>query len=189
MESIFTKPENSGRGARPGAWALLLFAVGGASCSDPAAPPIDRCTQQFNLFMVTVLDMAGEPAEGVVISVRGTSNVDGRPFDSQSPIDLTEVNDFVLPTPGLYVIVTDRNLEMLAENGTVVEVVGTLGEAGFTAEYVFDRDACHVSKVSGPETVQLEPLSLGSGPPVAVSSHPKRPILTPETRPVPKQVQ
>ena len=73
-----------------------------------------------------------------------------------APRDLTEVNDFALSTPGLYVLLTDRNLDDLSEVGpTAIEVVGTLGDAGFTAEYVFNRDACHVWKLSGPDTVQL----------------------------------
>ena len=129
---------------------MLLVAVGGAACSVPAAPCV--CTLEFRIFTVTVLNASGEPAEGVSISVRRVS--DGA--------DLTEPND-LLPTPGVYVILTDGNRDDVSENGTAVEVVGTLGDTGFTAEYVFDRDACncHVNKVSGPDTVQLEPLPLG----------------------------
>ncbi len=140
---------------------VLLVAWTVAGCSDPAAPPVDRCTQQFNLFFVTVLDAAGEPAEDVDIAVHRVEDGTG-PIDPQFPRDLTEVNDFSLSTPGLYVLLTDRNLDDLNEVGpTAIEVVGTLGDAGFTAEYVFNRDACHVWKVSGPDTVQLEPLPLG----------------------------
>ena len=120
---------------------LLLVAVTGA-CSDPAAP-VDRCTQQFNLFTVTVLDTAGEPAANVEIMVRRVE--DGAVL----------VNDFVLPTPGVYVILTDNNLDDVSESGTAVVVIGTLGDAGFTEAYVFNRDSCHVWKLSGPDTVQL----------------------------------
>jgi hypothetical protein len=129
---------------------MLLVAVGGASCSVPATPCV--CTLEFRTFSVTVLDASGEPAEGVSISVHRVS--DG--------LDLTEPND-LLPTPGVYVILTDGNRDDVSENGTAVEVVGTLGDRGFTAEHVFDRDACncHVNEVSGPDTVQLEPLPLG----------------------------
>ena len=68
-----------------------------------------------------------------------------------------------LGPPGDYVILTDGNINDVSEDGTAVEVVGTLGDTGFTAEYIFNRDACHchVSKVSGPDTVQLESLPLG----------------------------
>jgi len=58
------------------------------------------------------------------------------------------------------VILTDNNIDDLNEAGRTIEVVGTLGGMGFTAEYVFGRDACqcHVNKISGPDTVQLSTL-------------------------------
>ena len=110
------------------------------------------CTLQFNFFTVTVVDAAGQPAAGVSISVRRVS--DGAV--------LTENRSFDLP-PGVYVILTDGNIDDVSEAGTTVKVVGILGDMGFTAEWVFDRDACHchVNKISGPDTVQLEPLPLG----------------------------
>ena len=53
---------------------LLLLAAGVASCSDsePATPCF--CTQEFRMFTVTVTDAAGQPAEGVSISVRRVSD-------------------------------------------------------------------------------------------------------------------
>jgi hypothetical protein len=110
------------------------------------------CTLQFNSFSVTVVDAGGQPAEGVSILVRRVS--DGSV--------LTNTENFPLGQ-GVYVILTDGNIDDVSEDGTAVEVVGTLGDTGFRAEYVFDRDACqcHVNKVSGPDTVQLEPLPLG----------------------------
>ena len=106
------------------------------------------------MFTVTVTDAAGQPAEGVSISVRRVSDA----------AVLTETEDFFL-APGVYVILTDRNIDDVSEDGTAVDVVGTRGDTGFTAEYVFDRDACqcHVNKISGPDTVQLEPLPLAQG--------------------------
>ena len=128
---------------------LLFFAAGGASCSPPATPCI--CTLEFRIFTVTVVDAAGEPAEGVSISVRRVS--DGA--------DLTQPNDLV-QGPGVYVIMTDGNGDDVSQDGTAVEVVGTLGDTGFTAEYNFSRDACgcHVNKISGPDTVRLETLPI-----------------------------
>ncbi len=126
--------------------------MGVASCldSDPSLPC--ACTLEFRFFTVTVVDASGQPAEGVSISVRRVS--DGA---------LLTVNSSLGQGSGVYVILTDGNIQDVSEAGTTVEVVGTLGELGFTAEYVFDRDACqcHVNKISGPETVQLEPLPLG----------------------------
>ena len=129
-------------------WRLLLVA-GVASCAnlDPAQPCI--CTLEFRSFTVTVVDATGQPAEGVNISVRRVS--DGA---------VLTVNSSLGQGPGVYVILTDGNIQDVTEAGTTVEVVGALGDMGFTAEYVFDRDACqcHVNKISGPEMVQLEPL-------------------------------
>ncbi len=132
------------------AWLLLLTA-GGASCSNPGVATPCVCTLEFRTFAVTVMDRAGEPAENVSITVRRVS--DG--------VELTAPDDF-LQTPGVYVILTDGNGDELAEDGTAIEVVGTLGDSGFTAEYVFSRDACgcHVNKISGPDTVQLETLPI-----------------------------
>lgn len=132
-------------------WRLLL-AAGVASCAnlDPAQPCI--CTLEFRSFTVTVVDATGQPAEGVNISVRRVS--DGAV--------LTDTESF--PSgQGVYVILTDGNIDDVSEDGTAVEVLGTLEDTGFSAQYVFNRDACrcHVNKVSGPDTVQLEPLPLG----------------------------
>jgi len=129
-------------------WALFLV-VGVGSCigSNPTPPCV--CTLEFRFFTIIVTDAAGQPAEDVSISVRRVS--DGAVlFESGS-----------LETPGVYLILTDDNIDDVSEDGTTVEVTGTLRDTGFTAEYVFERDACrcHVNKVSGPDAVQLEPLS------------------------------
>ena len=132
-------------------WALFL-AAGATSCagSDPSQPCF--CTLEFRSFTVTVTDATGQPTEGVSISVRRVS--DGALLTGNSSLD---------QSAGVYVILSDSNIDDVSEAGTTVEVVGTLGSMGFTAEYVFSRDECqcHVSKISGPDTVQLEPLPPG----------------------------
>jgi len=72
---------------------LLFLAAGVASCSDsePATPCF--CTVEFRVFPVRVTDAAGQPAEGVSISVRRVSDA----------AVLTEIEDFFL-APGVYVI-------------------------------------------------------------------------------------
>jgi len=149
MNSRIPRPRRRAPGRRI-PWGLLLV-IGVASCldSDPALPC--ACTLEFRFFTVTVVDASGEPVEGMSISVRRVS--DGAVLTPDSS----------LQQGGVYVILTDGNIQDVTEAGTTVEVVGTLGDMGFTAEYVFDRDACqcHVNKVSGPEMVELEPLPLG----------------------------
>ncbi len=131
---------------------MLLVMAGVSSCTNSGAATPCACTLGFRSFTVTVLDVGGEPAEGVSILVRRVS--DGAA--------LTPQNDPV-QTPGVYVIPTDGNREDVSQTGTTIEVVGPLGDTGFTAEYVFNGDACncHVNKVLGPDTVQLESLPLG----------------------------
>ena len=150
MNTCIPRPRRRALGGRT-SWGLLL-AAGVASClnSDPSLPC--ACTLEFRFFTVTAVDAAGEPAEGVSIAVRRVS--DGA---------VLTVNSSLEQGPSVYVILTDGNIDDVSEAGTTVEVVGTLGDTGFTAEYAFDRDACrcHVNKVSGPDTVQLEPLPLG----------------------------
>ncbi len=119
------------------------------SCSDPFTETC-ACTTEFRFFTVTVVDGQGQPAGDVHIAV--TRVTDG--------FYLTPPDDMGLNQPGVYVILTDNALADVTEDGTRVEVVGTRGDTGFRAEFVFRHDECrcHVSQVSGPGTVQLEPL-------------------------------
>ena len=127
-----------------------LCTSGILSCSDTLTETC-ACTTEFRFFTVTVVDAQGQPAEGVEISARRVS--DG--------LDLTP-DDVGLGQPGVYVVLTDNAVDHVTEEGTLVEVVGTRGDTGLRAEFVFNRDdcQCHVSQVSGPGTVQLEPLPL-----------------------------
>jgi hypothetical protein len=146
MDTRIPRPAGRGPTVRI-LWSFLLVA-GAVSCldSDPSLPC--ACTLEFRFFTVTVLDASGRPAEGVTITVRRVS--DG------SVLAVDRVSE---QNPGVYVILTDGNIDDVSEAETTIEVVGTLGDTGFTAHYVFNRDACqcHVNKVSGPETVQLVP--------------------------------
>jgi len=119
------------------------------SCTDTSTEPC-ACTAEFRFFTVTVVDAQGQPAEDVEVSSTRVS--DG--------LDLTPPDDMGLGQSGVYVILTDNAVDLVTEEGTLVEVVGTRGDTGFRAEFVFSRDdcQCHVSQASGPGTVQLEPL-------------------------------
>ncbi len=129
-------------------WALLT-GLPILSCS--TVTEVCTCTTEFRFFTVTVVDAQGQPAGDVEISATRVS--DG--------MDLTP-DDMGFGQPGVYVILTDNAVDDVTEEGTRVEVVGTRGDTGFRAEFVFSRDdcQCHVSQVSGPGTVQLEPLPL-----------------------------
>ena len=130
--------------------SAMLSGLPVLACSDPFTETC-ACTTEFRFFTVTVVDAQGQPAAGVEISATRVS--DG--------LDLTP-DDMGFGQPGVYVILTDNAVGEVTEEGTRVEVVGTHGETGFRAEFVFNRDDCHchVSQVSGPGAVQLEPLPL-----------------------------
>jgi hypothetical protein len=121
------------------------------SCSDSFTEGC-ACTTEFRFFTVSVVNAQGQPAANVDVST--TRVADG--------LDPTPPDDMGIGQPGVYVILTDNVLGDVSEEGTLVEVVSTRGDAGFRAEFVFSRDdcQCHVSQVSGPGTVQLEPLPL-----------------------------
>ena len=154
-----TARSNKGPGIRDRSGILLricaLLGLGALtglpvqSCSDPLTETC-ACTTEFRFFTVEVVDAQGQPATEVEISVTRLS--DGQ--------DLTPPDEMGLNQPGVYVILTDNALGEVTEAGTLVEVVGTRGDTGFRAQFVFNHDdcRCHVSQVSGPGTVQLEPL-------------------------------
>lgn len=127
-----------------------LCTAGILSCSDTFSETC-ICTAEFRFFTVTVVDAQGQAAEGVEISVRRMSD----------RVDLTP-DEMGFGQTGVYVVLTDNAVDDVPEEGTLVEVVETRGDTGFRAEFVFNRDdcECHVGQVSGPGTVQLEPLPL-----------------------------
>ena len=120
------------------------------ACSDHFTETC-ACTTEFRFFTVTVVDAQGQPTADVEISATRVS--DG--------LDLTP-DDMGVGQPGVYVILTDNAIGEVTSEGTRVEVVGTRGETSFRTEFVLNRDVrrCHVSQVSGPGTVHLEPLPL-----------------------------
>jgi hypothetical protein len=62
-----------------------------------------------------------------------------------------------LPTPGTYALLDDSFKSQILAAGETIRVVGQKGTASFSADYVVQTDSCgcHVSKVSGPDTVTL----------------------------------
>lgn len=115
---------------------------------------IDRvCTAEFRIFSTTVLSPDGEPADSVDISI--TIGDSDESFDPCAE-DFEENCDIGGPV-GFYIIFHDGLIDKIdeGENATVL-VEGTRGELGFTREFVFTNDGCHVAKVAGPDTVTLQ---------------------------------
>jgi hypothetical protein len=126
---------------------LLLLGISGigwSACSDPQEPCF--CTEEFRTYLVTVLEPDGRPADGLRFSV--TRTADGR--------DATPDQGFLLDE-GVYVVLSDAQLDLVDEAGTSFRVTASRDGASVTADFVFDTDTCrcHVQRVSGPETIQL----------------------------------
>jgi hypothetical protein len=102
------------------------------------------CTTLYAMIPVVVVNAQGAPAAGMAI----TDSI------------LRTHEKFVVPQTdgiypvGTYHVFTDSYTGKVRESGDPVRVTGTNGTLSFGADYVFGvPDGCHVSKISGPDTV------------------------------------
>jgi hypothetical protein len=130
------------RNLRIGAAAMMLTL---SSCS---GEPMDNggiCTASFATIPVTVVDDRGQPVAGAAVTATLV-----RTGQTLEPTTL------MLTIPGTYVVIDDGSTHLLSRSGDAVQVRISKGAAAITADYVFAvPDGCHVSKVSGPNTVTL----------------------------------
>jgi hypothetical protein len=126
--------------------ALLVLAGVLVACdgNEPQTPC--ACTEEFRSYHLTVVDGAGEPADGV--DVRVVRVLTGERLDFGSPAG----------TPGVYVIMDDSFTDRIAADESF-QVGGVRGEASFTTEFRFGTDECrcHVLRFAGPDSVTLQP--------------------------------
>lgn len=119
-------------------WLLLLL-----GCS---TQPSGLCTQQVANFTLTVTDAGGVPAGGVTLTVV---------LDRTGQVIVPAPPLVVLPT-GTYPLIGDGQKGLLRSSGDQVTATAVKGATSATAVSVFRFTACHVTKVSGPDTVQLQ---------------------------------
>ncbi len=104
------------------------------------------CTAMFAWIPVTVIDGAGQPVENATVEA-----VLVRTGATLVPTGL------MLTVPGTYALVDDGSSSVIRRSGDAVQAHITKGEQSKTVDYVFSvPDGCHVSKVSGPDTVTLQ---------------------------------
>ena len=133
---------------RFGAFAAALLVLAGVlvACdgNEPQTPC--ACTEEFRSYHLTVVDGAGEPADGV--DVRVVRVLTGERLDFGSPAG----------TPGVYVIMDDSFTDRIAADESF-QVGGVRGAASFTTEFRFGTDECrcHVLRLAGPDSVTLQP--------------------------------
>jgi len=108
------------------------------------------CTASFAYITVYAHDGAGHPVPPV-FTITDTIRRTGQSFTMSQ--DFNEVSPI-----GTYVIFDDNQQTRIRSSGDSVRVSGS-GTAGrFSADYVFGvPDGCHVSKLSGPDSVLVSP--------------------------------
>lgn len=142
---------------------LLLLAAGLylQSCSQSTSPRV--CTAEFVVHRVTVLGTGGEPADSVDVDI--TDRDTGDAFD---PCESEAFDCTADGFEGNYILIHDGYFEESEEGREFrLHVTGQKNQASFEADYTFRNDGCHIRKVAGPDSVQLE------------ASNQKHPLTTP----------
>jgi hypothetical protein len=119
--------------------------VAGLACSEGAMGG-GACTAMFASIPVSVIDGAGLPVEGATVTA-----VLVRTGQTLVPTSL------MLTVPGTYPLVDDGSVGVLRQSGDPVQAHISRGGQSLSVDYVFAvPDGCHVSKLSGPDTVTLQ---------------------------------
>lgn len=123
---------------------VSLAAAALAAGCDATAP--GACSSEFRTITVTVVDSGSVPVSDVVI--RSTLLRTG---------EVLSATTLALQTPGTYVIVDDgARMKLLSSGDSVGVSVQPDSGTGLEAYYVIAvPNACHVVKVSGPDTLNL----------------------------------
>ncbi len=110
------------------------------------------CTMEFRMFDVVLADEAGAPVAGADVDVARAAT--GRSIVCPAG---TEAGNCVRPgqgqEKGRYLVMQD-GIEV-RRGGEAFDVRAAKGDAVAEARFTFSSDLCHVSKVSGPDTLRL----------------------------------
>jgi len=128
---------------------LILFLISGIfSCSTPERV---ACTDVFVLIHLTVIDDEGHAADSVNILVYRKR--DNKIYDLR---DMNEPGGF-LSQRGIYTVFHDGFLEQVKGKNERIVVRGEKRNARFSTEFQVGGDECHIYKISGPDTISLNP--------------------------------
>lgn len=123
---------------------VLILAVAALACDEEPGPagPV-ACTEEYRSWMVSVVDTAGSPVDGLQVVVDRAATGDTLPYGMP----------FFLP--GSYLIMDDGMVDTISIEGETIRAAVSGPAGGFVATWVFGADAwrCHVEKKSGPDTV------------------------------------
>ena len=117
------------------------------SCSDSVECEDIVCTKEFRTVSLRFVDANGNPQ-----IVKDFTVVNKRTGEIMTPL-----ND--MANQGLYIIASDSDKTKLSENGDNVQVTATNSKTNvkIQADFVISGGlcACHINKISGPDTIQL----------------------------------
>lgn len=126
---------------------ILCLILVSCSSSDPTACKDKVCTMEFRMVSVRFVDDTGNPQV-----VKDYSAVNKRTGRSMTP-------NYDNLVQGFYVVASDSDLKELSEKGDIVLVSATnpKNNTKVTAEFVISGGICicHISKISGPETIKI----------------------------------
>jgi hypothetical protein len=124
--------------------ACVAIFLSTAGCGNDSMPG-GVCTASFATVPVTVVDGQGQPVAEASVTARLVRT-------GQTLVPTT----LMLTVPGTYTLVDDGSTHLIRHSGDAVQARISKGAQSVTADYVFAVvDGCHISKVSGPDTVPL----------------------------------
>jgi len=129
---------------------LSLFLVGAlflGSCSDSAVCPDMVCTKEFRTVTIRFVNAEGNPQQ-----VKDFTVLNKRTGEIMTPLS-------DMAGQGLYVVASDSDLAKLSEKGDNIQVTATdiKTNTKLQADFVISGGicSCHISKISGPDTVKI----------------------------------
>lgn len=110
---------------------------------DPCAGAI--CTEEFRMFSVHLIDKNGQKTQFqnyYVVNVAGNDTIQGQPLGYDSS----------------YVVLDDSYQSKIANKTVDFYLYGTTvkGSRVKAEKYSFSADCCHISKVSGADTIKID---------------------------------
>ena len=121
---------------------ILLF----YSCDDEY--PDCVCTEEFRMYLVTVVDSLGNPVDSLITTI---TNYRGKEYSFVG---------FTPPPfmPGAYFVMTDSYQNDFSTSPGKIFFKGVKNTLEVTGEYLFNTDKCrcHVYKIAGPDTLILK---------------------------------
>ena len=126
---------------------ILVVFLSSCSSSEPAVCENMVCTKEFRTITVKFIDDYGDP-----LLVNNFSAVNKRTGRSMSQTNSIQ-------GLGIYVVASDADQKELSEKGDIVLVSASnpKNNSKVSAEFVISGGLCicHVSKISGPETIKI----------------------------------